>query len=167
MKKFLVTLAVTISVCTQSALAGEVRSIDQFDPTPVSAPVNARIQAAFNKQFAGASFIKWSKVRNNVLYQASFNYHSERYNVYYDNEGRLVASSRFIQESNLPLLVKQSITRSYSSYRLLQVIELIQNDETSYLLTFGNERVLLEVQAYDNGATYQLKKEKKNFSSKL
>jgi hypothetical protein len=154
-------------MCTQVALAGDLRSNNQFDPAPVSSPVNARIQAAFNKQFAGASFIKWNKVKNNVLYQASFTYQQDRYNVYYDNEARLVASSRFLSEENLPLLVKQSIARSYSSYRLLQVIELIQNNETSYLLTFDSERAIMEIQAYDNGAAYLLKKEKKNFSSKL
>jgi Protein of unknown function (DUF2874). len=167
MKKFLVTLAVTISVCAQAALAGEVRSNSQFDPTPVNAPVNARIKAAFDKQFAGASYIKWEKVRNNVLYQASFTFQGERFNVFYDNEGRLVASSRFIKAESLPLLVQQAIGRSYSSYTLLQVIELTQNEETSYLLTFVDDRVQLEVQAYSNGATYHLKKEKKNFSSKL
>jgi hypothetical protein len=167
MKKFFVTLAVTAGVCTQVACAGVLRSNNQLDPKPVSAPVNARIQAAFNKQFAGASLIKWEKVRNNVLYLACFTYHQERYNVYYDNEGKLVATSRFIHESSLPLLVRQSIARSYASYKLVQVIELIQDSETSYLLTFDKESVRIEVQAYDNGSTYQIKKEKKNYTDKL
>jgi hypothetical protein len=167
MKKFWVTLAVTISVCAQAALAGELRSNEQFDPTPVKAPVNARIRAAFNKQFAGATYIKWEKVRNNVLYQASFNFEGERFHVFYDNEARLVASGRIIEAAHLPLLVQQSIARSYASYTLTQVIELMQNNETSYLLTFTNNHVQLEVQACGNGAAYHLKKVKKNLSSKL
>jgi hypothetical protein len=182
MKKFLVTVVVTVSVCTQVALAANNRSysssVEQkvyqnrtvYDPMPVTNKgdkVNDRVQAAFIKEFAGASLLKWECVKSTNLCQAYFTYNSERYNAFFDNEGKLVATCHFIRESNLPLLIRQSISRNYASFQLQQVIELTRNEETTYLLTFENERLKMEAQAYFNGTIDTLKKEKKKLAAKL
>jgi len=111
--------------------------------------------------------LKWECVKSSNLFQVYFTYHSERYNAFFDVDGKLVATCRFISESNLPLLIRQSISHKYASYQLQQVVELTHNEETTYLLTFENEQVKLETQAYINGSIYTVKKQKKNFVAKL
>jgi hypothetical protein len=182
MKKFLVTVVVTVSMCSQVVLAAsnhpylipvkqevyQKRTV--HDPAPVTNKgdkVSDRIQAAFLKEFAGASLLKWEHVKSSDLCQAYFTYNGERYNAFFDDNANLVATCRFISESNLPLLIRQSISHKYASYQLQQVIELTHNEETTYLLTFENEQIKLETQAYMNGSIYALKKQKKNFVAKL
>jgi hypothetical protein len=182
MKKFFVTVMVTVSVCSHVALAANNHSylspVTQevyqkrtvHDPAPVTNKgdkVSCCVQAAFFKAFAGASLLKWEHVKSSDLCQAYFTYNSERYNAFFDDNGKLVATCRFISESNLPLLIRQSISHKYASYQLQQVIELTHNEETTYLLTFENEQKKLETQAYMNGSIYTLKKQKKNFVAKL
>ena len=182
MKKFLVTVAVTVSLCHGVALAANhssyVSPVKQkvyqnrtvFDPAPVDSKgdkVNERVQAAFLKQFVGASLLKWECVRGSDLCQAYFTYNGERYNAFFDADGKLVATCHFIRESNLPLLIRQSISNKYASYELTQVVELTHNEETTYLLTFENDRIKLESQAYINGNIYSIKKTKKNSAAKL
>jgi hypothetical protein len=181
MKKFLVTVMVTVSVCNiafaakkPSYVSPATQEVYQkrtvYDPVPVTGKdekVNDRIQAAFLKQFAGASLLKWESVKGSTIYQAYFTYNSERYNAFFDIDGKLVATCRFIRESGLPLLIRQSISKKFATYELQQIVELTQNEETTYILTFENEQVKLEAQAYINGSIYQIKKGKKNFVDKL
>ncbi|HEX2684051.1 MAG TPA: hypothetical protein VHL77_08975, partial [Ferruginibacter sp.] len=72
-----------------------------------------------------------------------------------------------INADALPLLVKKCININYASYNLVQVIELTQNDETSYIATFDNDRIKFDVQLYNNGEHNVIKKEKKNFIAGL
>lgn len=183
MKKFLVTVVVTVSVCTQVALAANNQSyvspVTQevyqnrtvHDPAPVTTDkgdkVNDRLQAAFLSAFPGASLLKWECVKGSNLSQVYFTYNSERFNAFFDDAGKLVATCRFIRESNLPLLIRQSMSHKYASYELKQVVELTREEETTYILSFENEQVKLETQAYANGSIYTLKKSKKNSVAKL
>lgn len=183
MKKFFVTVAVTVSVCTQVARAANnhsfVSPVTQevyqnrtvHDPAPVitdkGVKVNDRLQAAFLREFPGASLLKWECVKNSNLCQVYFTYNGERFNAFFDDGGKLVATCRFIRESNLPMLIRHSISHKYAAYELQQVVELTHNEETTYLLTFENEQVKLETQAYINGNIYALKKYKKNSVAKL
>ena len=182
MKKFFVTVAVTVSVCSQFAHAANsplysspvhqqvYQNRTVHDPIPVTDKgdkVSDRIQKAFLTTFVGASLLKWECVKGSNLCQAYFTYNGERYNAFFDNDGKLVATCHFIRESNLPLLIRQAISHKYASYQLQQVIELTHNEETTYLLTFENEQVKLETQAYISGTIYTIKKTKKNFAGKL
>jgi hypothetical protein len=164
MKKYFVTLAVTVSVCTQVALA------NNLDPLPVAAKndkVNSRILCSFEKNFAGATYIQWEKLKGKALTQAVFHYNKERYIAFFDNDGKLVATGRFISINQVPLLVKLTVDRNYAAYNLVQVVELTQNDETSYIVTFDNDRIKFDTQIYSDGGAHIIKKEKKNFVAGL
>jgi len=182
MKKYVVALAVTISVCTQVALANtdqqSVNPVQQglyqnrtvHDPIPANSKgdkVSGHIKAAFQKDFAGASVIKWERLKHEIS-QVFFNYNNERLIAFYDADAKLVATSRNIVEANLPLIVRQQVNRKYPSSYVVQATELMQDDETSYLLVLENEQgERVQAQAYYNGSVYTLKKEKKKNAATL
>ena len=86
---------------------------------------------------------------------------------YFDEDGSLIAVGRFISGANMPLLVSKSLAKKYEGYQVLEVIEYVQGNETSYLVTLENEKNKLIVNAFGSGNSYVFKKEKKNSVAKL
>jgi hypothetical protein len=169
MKKLLVSLTVLVSICTANVNANVLTNGN--DPVATGArtkneKANFRIESTFNKEFKGAAYVSWERVKEHIC-QARFNYNNERMNAFFDVDGELIATGRFINENALPLLIKSSAGRKYENYHLQQVIELTQNSQTSYILTFENEKERLEVQAFQSGNLDLIKKEKRNIVTAL
>jgi hypothetical protein len=160
MKKFFISIAL-FSVFSSVVLASDTRSGDPVTPSKSTVTVNKRVQTSFQKDFAGASHVQWERLQENI-YQVRFYYNKELLNVFYTEDGQQVATGRFVNVSALPLLIQKNIARTYASYDLLQVIELTQNNATSYLLTLQNEQTRLTVQAGSDGSLTVFKKEKRN-----
>jgi hypothetical protein len=129
--------------------------------------VNYRVEAAFKKEFAGAKSVKWDLLRKENIYQAQFIYNNERLNAYFDTEGNLIATGRFVAVVNLPLMLRKNIYERFKEYTIREVVEYSTNNETSYLVVVENEKAKLVVQGYINGSTTVFKKEKKNSVAKL
>jgi len=160
MKKFFISAAL-FSVLSSVVFAGNVNSGDPVLPARKNTiNVSNSVQSSFNKEFTGASSVKWERIQDH-LYQVSFSYNNERVNAFYDEDGQLVATGHFIKESELPSSVKKNLARRYASYELQQIIEVTQNNETSYLLGIADEQSKLTVQAYNNGVLTVFKKEKR------
>jgi hypothetical protein len=154
MKKLVVSLAMFVAVFG-TALAA--------DGTKIS----YRVEEAFKKEFAGATSVKWEVVRKNDLFQAHFLYNNERINAFFDVEGNLVATGRYVAVAHLPLLLRKNILEKYKGYQVQHVIEFVQGEDTSYLISVENEKAKLLVRGYIGGSSYIFKKEKKNSLAKL
>lgn len=154
MKKLVVSLAMFVAVFG-TALAAD------------GGKINYRVEEAFKKEFAGAKSVKWEVIRNAELFQAHFLYNNERLNAFFDAEGNLVATGRFIAVANLPLLLRKNVFQKFKSFQIKDVIEFVQGNETSYLVSIENEKSKLLVHGYANGYSYIFKKEKKNSLAKL
>jgi hypothetical protein len=157
MKKLAVSLVMFLSVFT-TAIANEGGNAPK---------INARVTQSFEKEFTGARAVKWEVIKKENIYQAHFIYNNERLNAYFDVEGNLIATGRFVAVANLPLLARKNILNKYSDYQIQDVIEYVTADETSYLVSLENDKAKLLVQGYINGTTYVFKKEKKNSVAKL
>ncbi len=154
MKKLVVSLAMFVSVLSV-ALASD------------GGKTNYRVKESFDKEFAAAKSVTWELIKNENIYQARFTYNNERLNAFFDADGNLIATGRFISVANLPLLVRKNVFEKYGSYRITDVIEYVQGNQTSYLVSLENEKAKLLVHGYISGATYIFKKEKKNSLAKL
>jgi hypothetical protein len=158
MKKLVLTLVMFASLFG-AAIAS--------DGSTKSTNVNYRVEAAFKKEFAGATSVKWDLLRKENIYQAQFLYNNERLNAYFDSEGNLIATGRFVAVANLPLMLRKNIYERFNDYTIREVVEYSTTNETSYLVVVENEKAKLVVQGYVNGATTIFKKEKKNSVAKL
>src|SRR5687768_17092628 len=124
MKKLVVSLAMFLSVFS-IAVANE----------GTNSPNNFRVEASFQKECSGAKSVKWELIRKENIYQAHFIYNNERLNAYFDEDGVLIATGRFVAVANLPLLVRKNVYQKYSDYQVKEVVEFVTNDETSYLVS--------------------------------
>jgi len=154
MKKLVVSIAMFVAVFA-TAFAAD------------GSKISYRVEAAFKKEFAGAKSVKWEVVRKAELFQAHFIYNNERLNAFYDAEGNLIATGRFVAVANLPYLLRKNVYEKYKGFQIKDVIEYVQGDETSYLISVENEKAKLLVHGYINGSAYIFKKEKKNSLAKL
>ena len=153
-KNFLIALLVAV-VFSGSAFANTGKS------------VNALVKQSFQKEFAGAQSVSWEVISNKDIFHASFILNNERLNAYFDSEGTLLATGRYVKQENLPMLVTKGLGIRYKQYNVLEAIEFVNGYETSYIIKLENEKLSLYVQAYNDGSSTILKKEKKNNLTKL
>lgn len=123
--------------------------------------VNRKVESSLLKKFSGASYVSWQVMKEQRIYHATFIYNHQRLNAFLDDNGELIATGRYIPALNLPLLVTRNIQEKYSSYILLESIEYIKGNETSYILKLDNPKKSLTVHAFATGSSYVFKKEKK------
>ena len=147
-KNFLIALLVAV-VFSGSSFANTGKS------------VNALVKQSFQKEFAGAQSVNWEVISDKDIFHASFIYNNERLNAYFDQEGNLLATGRYVKQENLPMLVNKSIDIRYKKFDVLESIEFVTGSETSYIIRLENEKLSLYVQAHSDGSTTLLKKEKK------
>jgi len=147
-KNFLVALLVAV-VFSGSSFANTGKS------------VNALVKQSFQKEFAGAQSVSWEVISDKDIFHASFIYNNERLNAYFDAEGTLLATGRYVKQENLPMLVTKGIAVRYKQLNVQEAIEFVTGSETSYIIKLENEKLSLYVQAYNDGSTTVLKKEKK------
>jgi len=129
--------------------------------------VKSIVKESFQKTFTGAEGVTWEVVSSKQIFHASFVYNNESLNAYFDAEGNLLATGRYVKRESLPMLVNRGLTENYGRYNVIETIEFVANSETSYIVKVGNDKVTMYVQAYNDGSSAILKKEKKNNVTKL
>lgn len=129
--------------------------------------VNTLVKQSFQKEFTGAQSVSWESIADKGIYHASFILNGERLNAYFDTEGALLATGRYVKQESLPMLVSRAVGQRFEKYKMLETIEFVAGSETSYIVKLENEKVKLFIQAHTDGTTTVLKKEKKNSIAKL
>ena len=106
-------------------------------------PVSTEVQTAFLKKFSSAENVTWKK--SGELYFANFEMQQCPFFAAYNEKAELVALSRSIPLSQLPLQLSQTLTEKDCDYKLDNTVsELVLEGETSYYLNAeGKTRTLL------------------------
>ena len=147
-KNFLIALLVAV-VFSGSSFANTGKS------------VSALVKQSFQKEFAGAQSVSWEVISDKDIFHASFIYNNERLNAYFDAEGTLLATGRYVKQENLPMLVTKGVAIRYKQCNVLEAIEFVTGSETSYIIKLDNEKLSMYIQAFSDGSSTLLKKEKK------
>ena len=124
--------------------------------------VTTALQASLQKSFAGAKILKWSELGSSDLLYASVLYNNERMNAYFDGNGNLIASGRFIKAESLPLIVSKSLNEKYAGATIIDVVEYIEKEGTSYLVTIHSNSKEMVIHSFTDGSSYVFKKSKIN-----
>lgn len=155
MKKLFVSLLMLMSVVS-------------FANTPDPGDkVNAQIKAALAKEFAGAQYVVWQSLKDHQLVHAKFIYNNEQINAFFEEDGKLIATGRYIALGNLPLAITKQLNAEYGKYDVKDAIEYSRLGETSYVISLENEKTRIVLEAYSSGSMYVFKKVKKNLSAGL
>ncbi len=123
--------------------------------------VNHQVKKSFEKEFAGAQAVTWESLSSRNIFHASFIINNERLNAYFNNEGELIATGRYIKSENLPLLASKAVAARFSKHEITEAIEYIAGNETSYIVKLNGPKNSISAQVFLGGNIAVLKKEKK------
>jgi len=112
--------------------------------------VSALVKAAFLKDFSSASNVSWE--RSKGYYFATFTINQLEVNAAYSEAAELVATSRAIEFSQLPLSVSIAVSKKYPGYNLPKTaMELSYDGVTSYYINVENDRQILKLKSSSGG----------------
>jgi hypothetical protein len=129
MKHLLFILTATIFIGIQSFAAGHP------DTDPVS--------SSFQKQFRNAEEVQWSRVDD--YFKASFLFEGQYVTAFYEGNGHLVALTRNISTTQLPLGLGLSLKKNFQEFWVTELFECTWEEGTVYYLTLenGKESILM------------------------
>ena len=116
--------------------------------------INKRAVASFNREFNGATDVKWEGKNGFVI--ATFSMNNEVAFAYYTTDGEMIALVRNILSDKLPILKLLSLKKDYSHYWISNLIEISKTEGVSYYATVENadEKITLKSAEAGNWEVY-------------
>jgi len=145
MKKRILLLSIVLTSFTAFSFAADA-------PTAIS----KNVISSFNKQFSNARDIQWESQTNFV--KAQFTMNDMVLYAYFNKTGDLIAVTRFISTSQLPLSLLTSLKKqTMSGYWMTDLFEIENESGTSYYATFesADQTVILKSDGISNWGTFE------------
>jgi len=121
--------------------------------------VSPAVLRSFQSSFANAKEIDWSLTKS--FYKASFTLDGQHINAYYNSEGSLMAMTRNIHSSQLPIALQTTIKREYSAFWISDLFEIANEEGTSYYVTLEKAGTKLVLKSTNNAAWTKFQKNQK------
>lgn len=148
MKSKLLMWALILMCSFSATFAGMITGVDE------------KIVSSFKKDFAAAEEVQWEKGNN--FAKATFKLSGQVLFAYYSEEGNLLAVSRNITSSQLPIGLMTDMKRNYSGYWISDLFEIAMNGETAYYITLQNGDYTLVMKSNSGHSWEVYKKERKD-----
>ena len=123
--------------------------------------VSPRLTQALVKEFSGAQAIHWQAFKGKDIYQASFILNHQRLFAFFNSDGELLSTGRFVAVSNLPILVSKTIAARFADFEVKEVVEYTREGDTQYALVLENSKRTILANAYSDGGIAVVSKKKK------
>ncbi|RFS22432.1 hypothetical protein DVR12_11515 [Chitinophaga silvatica] len=149
MKKLVAILGISLVLCTNSLFA------NAYETT-----VSKKISSSFNEYFVGAKDVKWY-TDDNQTFTAKFTLNSSKVTAYYREDGSLLATSRFLTGSQLPINVLTKLNKKYADCTVYSAVEYSADDVTVFYITMESKDSWITVKADKEGNARTTKKMKK------
>jgi len=137
MKKKILTLLAFVMLTVTSTFAG-------------GNEISKDALTTFSGTFTKATEVKWEKDIN--YYKASFKMNGQSLNALLSEEGKLIAVSRNILSTELPIGLQAALNKNISAYWISDLAEYAMDNETLYYVTLENadQKITLEsIGTYD------------------
>ena len=142
-----------ILVLVASAITQTVSAADE--------KVSPRLSQALVKEFSGAQAIHWQAFKGKDIYQASFIFNNQRLFAFFNSDGELLSTGRYVAEANLPILVSKSIAERFAGFNIKEVVEYTRDGDTQYALVLENSKKTVLANAFTDGGIAIISKKKK------
>ena len=147
MKRVFITLTICAAI-TLSAFANDEKL-----------PKN--VISSFQTSFVGATNVTWSQI--DELTVADFTLNGQKAAAYYNVEGALVATGRYITRAQVPITLLVSLQSKAKGYETTGFMEVTKEDEgTRYYANLESEKQTLVVKSNSDNTWSVYKKVRKN-----
>jgi hypothetical protein len=143
MKKSILTIGAMLTIALSSAFANNNEGVSQ------------KAKTSFSDNFTTVSNVQWQQDKN--FAKATFIMNSQVMNAYYNDNGELMAITRNILSSQLPINLMASIKKDYSNHWISDLFEIAADNETSYYVTLENadETIILKSNDFNTWSVYK------------
>lgn len=117
---------------------------------------NKKVLDAFKTEFAKAEDVSWYATPDKFV--AKFTLNARKVTAHYDKEGTLLATSRYIDDADLPLNVISRLMQKYPDQKINNIVEYEADGNTTYVVTLESQTHWTVLKAESNGAITRLKK---------
>jgi hypothetical protein len=135
MKKIMLLLAIVIT--SLSSFAGE--------------KVSEKVLKSFKSDFSTAKEVVWAAGDN--YFKATFKYNEKFVFAYYNNDGMLLAITRYLSPADLPMNLQTRLKKDYSEYWVSDLFEAAKESGTFYYITLENADTKIILKA-ENGSDW-------------
>ncbi len=132
MKKSILTWALILMVGVSTSFAHGIEGVSE------------KVMNSFKKEFADAKDVQWESTKD--FAKATFALHGQVMFAYYNGEGSLLAVTRNIIASQLPLSLLAEVKKTYDDFWISDLFEMSSNDQTTYFITLenGDQKMVLK-----------------------
>ncbi|HEY6436764.1 MAG TPA: hypothetical protein VIY47_09240, partial [Ignavibacteriaceae bacterium] len=116
MKKSILSLALMLMIGLSSTFANNAEGVNQ------------KVMNSFKKEFANAKDVKWEIGKEYV--KATFTFNEQIMFAYYSENGEMLAMTRNIVSSQLPINLLNDLKKDYSSFWITDLFEMAAGNET-------------------------------------
>ncbi len=129
------------------------------NPNPIPKEVAPAILQSFQSSFTGVKDVLWSSSAAN-MYKAEFVLNEQYITAFYSSAGELVALTRNITSTQLPVTLQATLKKEYSNYWISDLFEIASTEEgTSYYVTLETAETKLTLKSnLATWTTYQKNK---------
>ncbi|PWV54138.1 hypothetical protein [Chitinophaga sp. S165] len=131
-RRMLLLFAAVLFFSTQFAFATTGTGTKEMEAT-------SKLKQALSKEFADAVDVKWYS-DDNKTFMAKFNLNTRSVTAYFDEDGTLLATRRYIDEQYLPLAVSNKLAKRYPDEKVRWVVEFDSEGSTVYYVTLEGEK---------------------------
>ena len=111
------------------------------------------VVSSFERTFAKAETPIWSAVTG--LYRVDFSVNKENLSAFFSAAGELIATSRDIAPTQLPISLQSSLEKHFGHYTVSSLFEIDQNDGIFYYAKVNNQKseILLKSTSFGEWVT--------------
>lgn len=147
MKKSILSLALVLMIGIGSSFANKIENVSQ------------KVISSFQKDFANAKDVKWENGKEYA--KATFTLNGQVLFAYYSENGEMLAMTRNITSSQLPITLLNDLKKDYSNFWITDLFEMAAGNETAYYVTLEGSDSIIVLKSNDASSWEQFKKEKK------
>ena len=118
MKKSILTWALILMVGVSTSFAHGIEGVSE------------KVMNSFKKEFSEAKDVQWESTKD--FAKATFALHGQIMFAFYNGEGSLLAVTRNIVASQLPLSLLAEVKKNYVDFWISDLFEMSSNDHTTY-----------------------------------
>jgi len=140
-----------VAFLTATVISSFANPIEKADP---------RAEAVFNRQFAGAQNVLWSRIQEGLL-KVNFVWGGQSAVVYFNDNAEIVGAVRSLFYDQLPLAVIRTVESKYQSPVVIEVREISNEEGTKYALVLEEKTKRYNVRLNSMGEVLSSEKVKK------
>jgi hypothetical protein len=134
-------------------------SLTAFSYAADAPAISKNVISSFNKEFSNARDIKWERRADFV--KAQFTINDKVLFAYFNNNGDLIAITRFISPEQLPLEILTSLKKDHTGYWISDLFEIQSEAGTAYYATLENADQVVVLKSEGTSGWQIFQREKK------